>query len=193
MDWQVRLRRWTAESRDGAPHVGVVPLLLVRQRRFGPGATGHSIVCGLLPREEDLVRCTADFRDLYERHREGGARTIYDAGIDYLKTYYRTPDAFDAGTLTTLLPKDLPVVDALAAHPDCALLFHVFDILDENGEDGVRCTQVNCRAEILESGPVYENVWWHNALFHGMVSDHVVVRFHHRGSLDTRFGILQSL
>ena len=29
LDWQIRLRRWTAEERDGAPHIGVAPILLV--------------------------------------------------------------------------------------------------------------------------------------------------------------------
>jgi hypothetical protein len=40
---------------------------------------------------------------------------------------------------------------------------------------------------------VYDNVWWHNALFHGKVEDNVVVRFRHQGSYDTLFGGLEAV
>ena len=36
--------------------------------------------------------------------------------------------------------------------------------------------------------PVYDNVWWHNTLFHGPADEHVVVHFRHRATWDTRFG-----
>jgi hypothetical protein len=31
---------------------------------------------------------------------------------------------------------------------------------------------VDAHAEVLESGPVYDNVWWHNTLFHGPAVEH---------------------
>lgn len=188
LDWQVRLRRWTVQEKEGAPHVGVAPLLVVRRRGVGPGTTAHSIVCGLLPANGRLTARTQEMRELYERHRTDGARAIYDAGLDYLRGYYANAEDFDSTSITTILPSDAPAVDALGLQPRCALVFHVFDVTGDGVEGGVRCMQLNCTAEILHSGPVYENVWWHNALFHGSVSDHVVIRFAHRESLDTRFG-----
>ena len=130
-------------------------------------------------------------REIYECHRAEGARAIYDAGLAYLRTYYARAEEFDASSITTLLASDAPAVDALASQPRCGLVFHVFDVGDGAEEGGIRCLQLNCRAEILHSGLVYDNVWWHNALFHGAVSNHVVVRFHHREALDTRFGGLR--
>ena len=44
---------------------------------------------------------------------------------------------------------------------------------------------------MLEGGPVYDNVWWHNTLFHGPAEDHVVIHFQHLASWDTRFGRLE--
>jgi hypothetical protein len=193
LDWQVRLRRWTAEARDGAPHIGVAPILLVKRARLGPGASGHSIVCGILPAARHLEKRTEEFRRLYESRHGQGARAIYDAGIDYLKGYYESAEHFDESSLTTLLPSDAPVVDAIRGQSRCALVFHVFETQNENAEGGIRCLQVNCRAEILSSGPVYENVWWHNAVFHGAVTDHVVLHFHHESTFDTRFGNLEAM
>ena len=51
----------------------------------------------------------------------------------------------------------------------------------------------DCEVEILSEGPVYDNVWWHNTLFHGMADEHVVLRFKHQRSWDTRFGGIQAL
>ncbi|HEY8516758.1 MAG TPA: hypothetical protein VIS07_14715 [Candidatus Binatia bacterium] len=193
LDWQVRLRRWTMEERNGSPHVGVAPLLLVRRPGVGPGASAHAIVCGLLPAEDQLEKKTAEFRAIYEGAAAEGARAIYDRGIAYMRDYYTSTEGFDPTSITTLLPRDSAAVVALRADFRCALVFHVFDMDDKSELSRLRCQQFNCRAEIHESGPVYENVWWHNALFHGKVEDHVVVRFRHQSSYDTLFGGLEAL
>ena len=188
LEWQVLLRHFTMEARNGSPHVGVAPLLLVRQPGIGPGVTAHSIICGLLPAEHALARKTGEFRAIYEEGRHDGARAIYDRGIAYLRDYYRDPSAFAADSVTTLLPRDAAAVVALRADARCALVFHVFDMDDRSEVGRLRCLQLNCRAELHEAGPVYDNVWWHNALFHGKVEDNVVVRFRHQDSWDTQFG-----
>jgi hypothetical protein len=193
LDWQVALRRWTAEVRNGSPHVGVAPLLIVRRSRGAPGVTAHSIICGLLPREEELDTKTRQFRELYDTGHPDGARAIYDLGIEYLKGYYESAADFDPLSVTTLLPEDAPVVVALRADPRCALVFHVFELEDTSEVSRLRCLQLNCSAEIHDSGSVYENVLWHNALFHGLVNEHVVLRFRHHQTFDTRFGGLEEL
>jgi hypothetical protein len=193
LEWQVALRRHTMEARNGSPHVGVAPLLLVRRPGAGPGVTAHSIICGLLPAEDRLARKTEEFRAIYEQGRAEGARAVYDRGIEYLRGYYDDTAAFDPTTVTTLLGRDTPATVALRADPKCALVFHVFDMDDKSEIGRLRCLQLDCRAELHESGPVYDNVWWHNTLFHGMVEDSVVVRFRHQGSWDTLFGGLEAL
>jgi hypothetical protein len=87
----------------------------------------------------------------------------------------------------------MPAVEALRAEPECALVFYVFDLTDRSEIGRFRCLQLDCTAQVLEDGPVYENVWWHNALFHGRVDDHVVIHFRHLRSWDTRFGALEEL
>ena len=84
---------------------------------------------------------------------------------------------------------------AVRANPECSLVFNVWEAGPEARKpiDAVRCTQIDARAEVLEDGPIYENVWWHNTLFHGMADDHVVIHFRHESSWDTRFGGLVSL
>lgn len=191
--WQVRLRRWTMEKRAGAPHVGVAPLLVVRQSGTASLATVHSIICGLLPHARHLQRKTDEFRALYEAHVADGARALYDAGIAYLHGYYETPDAFDPASITTLLPTDVRAVQGLRAEPRCALVFHVFDVGDTSEIGRMRCLQLDCHAEVLDAGPVYDNVWWHNALFHGPMEGQVVIRFRHLRTWDTRFGGLEPL
>jgi hypothetical protein len=171
----------------------VAPLLLVRRPGVGPGATAHSIICGLLPAEDLLDRKTEEFRTIYEEQRAAGARAIYDHGIEYLRGYYQDAEAFDPTSVTTLLPRDSAAAVALRADWRCALVFHVFDMDDKSEVGRLRCLQLNCRAELHESGPVYDNVWWHNALFHGKVDDNVVVRFRHQSSYDTLFGGLEAL
>ena len=52
---------------------------------------------------------------------------------------------------------------------------------------------MSCRAELHASGPVYDNVWWHNTLFHGMVEDHVVVRFRHERTDATGWGAFKPM
>lgn len=193
LEWQVRLRHWTMVERNGAPHVGVAPLLLVRRPGVGPGASAHSIICGLLPAEHLLDAKTDAFRSLYEEGVSGGARAIYDRGIAYLHGYYRDVGDFDPTSVTTLLPGDAAALVALRADPRCALVFHVFDVNDTSDVGRSRCLQLDCRAELHESGAVYDNVWWHNALFHGKVEDNVVVRFRHQASYDTLFGGLEML
>ena len=82
---------------------------------------------------------------------------------------------------------------ALRAEPACALVFYVFDLDDRSEEGRFRCLQLDCRAEVLEDGPVFDNVWWHNTLFHGKVDEHVVVHFVHQRTCDTRFGGLDAV
>jgi len=193
LDWQVSLRHHTMVERAGSPHVGVAPLLTVRHPGQPVGTLSHSIICGLLPRPDLLEKKTREFRELYEAWIGEGARTVYDRGLEYLLDYYRSSDGFDAESITTLLPEKLPVVDALRADPRCALLFYVFDLADKSEVGRLRCIQVNAHAEVLRDGPVFDNVWWHNALFHGQVDGCVVLRFAHQSSFDTRFGALEEL
>jgi hypothetical protein len=193
LEWQVALRRWTVEARRGAPHAGVVPLVLVSQSSVTPGTSAHSVVCGLLPRADKLADKTKEFRELYEGAIESGARAVYDRGLAYLDGYYRSVDDFDPSSITTLLPEDSALVRALRADPRCALVFHVFDIGTEAPGGAMRCQQLACRAEVLDAGPVFDNVWWHNALFHGFADGHVVIRFGHQRSYDVRFGRLEPI
>ena len=95
--------------------------------------------------------------------------------------------------MTTLLHKDSDVGAALRADAQCALVFYVFELDDTSEERRFRCLQLNCRAELHERGPIYDNVWWHNALFHGKLDDRVVVRFLHQSTYDTAFGALARL
>ncbi|HVQ27265.1 MAG TPA: hypothetical protein VMV01_18895 [Planctomycetota bacterium] len=193
LEWQVKLRKWTAIERNGAPHAGVAPVLCVQQPGVGPGVSMHAIICGLLPAPAQLAEKTREFRTLYERHAAEGARAIYDAGIEYLKGYYEGGAAdFDAESITALLPEDAPAVRALRAHTSCALLFYVFDLDDKSEEGRFRCLQVNGVAELHDRGEVYDNVWWHYALFHGKVDGHVVLRVVHQSTYDTGFGQLES-
>jgi hypothetical protein len=189
--WQVLLRRHTMEERRGSPHPGVAPLLSVRRPGRTPSVTTHSIICGILPAAEHLERKTLEFRKLYEQAIPRGARAVYDEGIAYLKAYYRDPSEFDAESLTTMLPKSSPAVLALQADARCSLIFYVFDLVDQSEVGRFRCLQLDCLAELHDSGPVYDNVWWHNTLFHGKAEEMVVVRFRHRRTLDTRFGGLE--
>jgi hypothetical protein len=191
LEWQVALRRHTMEVRHGSPHVGVAPLVIARRPGTSLGVASHSIICGLLPRADQLAVKTEEFRKLYESGIGDGARAVYDRGIEYLLDYYASADDFDPESITTLLPKKLPLVAALRAEKRCALVFYVFDLV-ERGEIGkLRCVQVDAVAEVLESGPVYDNVWWHNTLFHGPVEEQVVIHFRHLASWDTRFGALE--
>ena len=193
LEWQVKLRHWTMIHRHGSPHAGVAPLCGVQQPGLGPGVSMHSIICGLLPRDDTLPGKTRDFRALYEDHAEDGARAIYDAGIAYLQGYYRSAADFDPVTITSLLHRDAMVVRALRATPSCALLFYVFDLDDRTEEGRFRCLQLNCRAEVHESGALFDNVWWHNAVFHGKLDNQVMLRFVHQSTYDTRFGSLDAV
>lgn len=193
LSWQVDLRRHTMLERGGMPHVGVAPVLQVFAPGVGHGTTSHSIICGLLPAPEILETRTREFRDLYERHLPQGSRAIYDAGLQYLKPYYSDPAKFDPSALTTLLPSKGHVVTCLHARPECTLLFYVFDLHERSEIHRFRCTQLHCIAEVHQRGPVYENVWWHNALFHGPVDEHVVVRFTHVETFDTMWGRLEEV
>ena len=192
--WQVALRRHTMEAERGAPHVGVAPLVSVRSPGAPVGATAHSIICGLLPAPNRLEAKTVEFRALYEENVETGARAVYDRGIEYLLGYYdEGVEAFDSTSLTTLVEEESPIVLALEADPRSALTFHVFD-LREKGEIGkLRCVHLECVAELHRAGPVRDNVWWHNTLFHGPMDDAVVIRFRHLRAFDTRFGRLEPL
>ena len=186
LEWQVQLRAWTMEQRHGAPHAGVAPLVTVRAPGSALGVISHSIICGLLPR--DLDEKTKSWRAMYESGIEEGARAVYDRGIQYLLDYYQSSEQFDPESITTLLPTKSPLVDALRAEPRCALVFYVFDLTEKSEVGRFRCLNLDARAEVLTSGPVYDNVWWHNALFHGPVDEHVVIHFRHEDTFDTRFG-----
>ncbi|HPG27044.1 MAG: hypothetical protein H6748_04575 [Spirochaetaceae bacterium] len=192
--WQVALRNHTMHERNGAPHIGVVPIVAVRRPGGWNGVSMHSIVCGLLPHERLLEARTGEFRGLYEAHVASGARAIYDAGIRYLSEgYYASSDDFDASSLTSLVPRDCALVDALRAEARCSLVFNVFETADPFDLGKPRCNQLDCLAEVLDRGPVYENVWWHNTLFHGKADEHVVLHFHHQRSWDNRFAGQQAL
>lgn len=193
LEWQVALRRFTMERRGGQPHVGVAPLLCVRRPGSELGIVAHSIICGLLPAVETLEASTAEFRRIYEEGIAQGARSVYDQGLAHLRTRYERSSDYESDSVTTLLSSKLPVVDSLRADPRCALVFHVFELVSRDPLERYRCIQIDARAEVLESGPVYDNVWWHNTMFHGPADDHVVVHFRHRRSFETGFGRLDSL
>jgi hypothetical protein len=188
LEWQVALRRHTMEARNGAPHAGVAPLVTTRRPGPGPGFATSSVICGLLPHPSQLEQKTREFRALYESGIAEGARAVYDRGIQYLLGYYRNAADFDPESLTTLLPKKAALVDALQAEPRCALVFYVFDLADRSEVGRFRCLHLDVHAEVLERGPVYDNVWWHNTLFHGAADDHVVIQFRHEATFDARFG-----
>lgn len=189
LEWQVQLRAWTMEQRHGAPHAGVAPLVIVRAPGAALGVLSHSIICGLLPR--DLDQKTKSWRASYESGIEEGARAVYDRGIESLKRYYRSAGDFDPSSITTLMNGDSPLVKALRGEPRCALVFYVFDLADKSEVGRLRCLHLDCKAEVLEGGPVFDNVWWHNTLFHGPAEDHVVIHFRHLATWDTRFGRLE--
>lgn len=191
--WQVELRRRTMEENRGAPRAGVAPLVTVRRPGAWLEVSTHSIICGILPRGEELEAKTREFRELYERHAPTGAKSIYDAGIAYLRAYYSDAHAFDAGSLTTLLSEDSELVRALSVDPRCQLVFYVFDLVDRTPAGRFRCLQLDCEAELHREGPVFDNVWWHNTLFHGKQDRSVVVRFRHRATHDTAFGRWEKL
>jgi len=190
LEWQVALRRHTVTERGGAPHAGVAPLVTARHPGLGMGVVSHSIICGLLPAPDRLEETTKAFRELYESGIADGARAVHDRGLAYLRDYYGAVEAFDAESLTTLLPEKLPLVDALRADPRCALVFHVFDLQDRTEIGRLRCLQIDAVAEVLREGPVRDNVWWHNTLFHGPADESVVIHFRSTGARDTRFGAL---
>ncbi len=114
-------------------------------------------------------------------------------GIQYLLDYYVSTDAFDAGSITSMIPAEGPLVDALRAEPRCSLVFNVFDGSAPDRLGNPRCNQIDCFVDVLESGPIYDNVWWHNTLFHGNADGHVVLHFKHERSFDTRFGQFSAL
>jgi hypothetical protein len=191
--WQVRVRAHTMQARSGTPHPGVAPLVIVRRPESLAGMTAHSVICGLLPRAELIESRTKELRALYESAIPEGARVLYERGVAYLKGRYEDPRDFDPASLTTLLPRLSPLLTALRAEPRCALVFHVFDLLDRSEIGRLRCWQVDARAELVDAGPVYEHVWWHNALFHGAADDHAVVHFRCETLYDTCFGGLEPI
>ena len=65
--------------------------------------------------------------------------------------------------------------------------------MDRTEEGRFRCLQLNCRAELHEDGPLFDNVWWHNAVFHGKLDEQVMVRFVHQSTYDARFGGLDAV
>jgi hypothetical protein len=193
LDWQVQLRAHTARERNGAPHAGVAPLAMARRPGVPLGVAAHSIICGILPHPSRLAAKTREFQAIYEGGVALGARDVYDRGLAYLKDYYLASEDFDPESLTTLMAEDRPLVKALLAEPECALLFYVFDLQDRTEVGRFRCLQLNCRAEVLTAGPVFENVWWHNTLFHGKAEESVVIHFRHQTSYNTQFGGFERL
>ena len=186
------LRRWTMEraarraarrrraAGDGAP-----------RRASALGVSAHSIICGLLPRPDLLAEKTREFRELYEDGIAEGARAVYDRGIEYLKDYYADASGLrPERSITTLLAKKLPlVVDALRA--ESALRAGLLRVRPARtaarSAASAACTST-AAPRCSSTGAVYDNVWWHNTLFHGPADDHVVVHFRHRATWDTRFG-----
>ena len=193
LSWQVALRNHTMHDRNGSPHMGVVPAVCVKRPGAHLGVAIHNIVCGLLPNARQLDAKTREFRELYESNIRSGSRAVYDAGIAYLLDYYESTDAFDATSITSMLPEDAPLVEALRSEPRCSLVFNVFDTDAPDRLGNPRCNQLDGSVDVLASGPVYENVWWHNTLFHGKADGHVVLHFKHERSFDTRFGGLSAL
>ena len=193
LDWQVALRHHTMVERNGTPHMGVVPLVTVKRPGVSLGVISHSIVCGLLPNAEQLDAKTREFQTLYDEFSSQGAKTLYDRGLSYLVDYYESAADFDPDSVTTLLPDDSALKQALAAEPTCALVFNVFDPNESNKLGAPRCQQIEAVAELHRDGPVYDNVWWHNTLFHGKADGHVVVRFRHERSWNTCFGGFEAL
>lgn len=193
LHWQVVLRRHTMIARNGAPHIGVVPTVMVNHPGVQLGVVSHSIVCGLLPHPRLLEAKTHEFKTLYEENSGAGAKKLYDRGIDYLLDYYQSSDDFDPESITSLLSKDSELVKALRVEPRCSLVFNVFEPSEPTEIGAPRCTQIDAVADVLTSGPVYDNVWWHNTLFHGPADEHVVLHFKHQRSWDTRFGGLQAM
>lgn len=194
LEWQVALRRHTMAERRGSPHVGVAPLVAARRPGTETGVAMHSVICGLLPHPDRLEEKTKLFREIYEAEIGEGARAVYDRGLAVLRDeYYERAEDFDPESVTTLLPEDSPLVDALRADGRCALLFHVFDLADRSEVGRMRCLQIDATCDVLREGPVFDNVWWHNTLFHGMADGCVVLHFRHRASYDTRFGAFRSL
>jgi hypothetical protein len=191
--WQVALRKATMEEHRGAPRAGVAPLVTVRRPGSTLDVSTHSIICGILPRPEDLERKTAEFRELYDRLTPSGAKAVSEAGIEYLRGYYTEPAAFDGDSVTTLVSQDSEIARALAAEPLCRLVFYVFDLIDRTPLGRLRCLELEAIAELHRDGPVFDNVWWHNTLFHGKVDGAVVIRFRHLASHDTAFGKWQKL
>jgi hypothetical protein len=186
--WQVELRAATMNDRQGMPHAGVAPLLTVKRPPSPLGVSTHSIICGILPRRSDLERKTAEFRALYEANAPKGARAVYDEGIAYLRGYYGSREDFAPSSVTTLLDGDSDLVRALAAEPRCQLVFYVFDLQERSNVGRFRCLTLEAVAEIHRSGPVFENVWWHNTLFHGKLEGAAVIEFHHQATYDTGWG-----
>ena len=187
--WQVTLRLGRWSEQHGAPHAGVAPLVVVRPPGVALGASVHSIICGLLPRPDAARREDA-------RSSASSTRPASPRAPRRLRPRHRVPEATTTPTPSPSTPAQhhdaaapkLPLVDALRAESRCALVFYVFDLRDRSEVGRFRCLHLDCRAEVLERGPVYDNVWWHNTLFHGPADDHVVVHFRHEASWDTRFG-----
>lgn len=191
LEWQVRLRHHTATQRGGSPHVGVAPLLTVRRPGTALGVVTHSIICGILPTPDQLDAKTAEFRETYERSIPNGARSAYDAGITMLQSYYSDVTSFDPCSLSTLVSEDSAVVHSLRAESRCSLLFYVFNLDKQTELDRFRCMHIDARAEVLRKGPVFENVWWHNTLFHGKAENSVVIHFRHQRTIETAWGGFQ--
>jgi len=91
LGWQVALRHHTMVARNGSPHIGVVPVVLVKRPGTPLGVLGHSLVCGLLPHERLLDAKTREFRDLYESNVTEGARAVYRPGSSGISTNRTSP------------------------------------------------------------------------------------------------------
>jgi len=185
LSWQVELRAHTMHERGGMPHVGVAPVLTVRSEDAPLGVKSHLIICGLLPAEDQLQKKTDDFRRLYEADEDG--ESAYKRGIEYLKGYYTTTDDFDPTSITTMMAGDDAMIRDLERDPTCTLLFHLFDLTDRSTVGRPRTLELTCEAELHRDGPVHDNVWWHNTLFHGPFEGAVVIRFRHRSTRDIGF------
>ena len=193
LEWQVGLLRWSMVEHHGAPHIGAVPLLLVNRLGMGLAVSGHSIAIGLVPRAPRLIASTDRLRELYRARRDGDSSDARRNEILYLREYYQDTADFQPRLITTLLAADVAAVELLAESPPCSLVFRVFELKDRIEDGQMRCMQIECEAQIVRSGPLFEHVYWHHALFHGTADDHVAIAFRHVASYQTALGAFEAM
>ena len=154
LDWQVELRLWTMEQRNGAPHAGVAPLVVVRRRASAPASTAHSIICGLLPRP-DAARgedrgVPRALRGAARRGRARGLRPRHRVPEELLRTR-REPSTRRASRRSS----DGRAGGARAARRAAlrARLLRLRPARAQRGRQASAASSSSCRAEVLALGP----------------------------------------